>query len=55
MKPNTLLTIALSSAVLVLIASDGSVVGDSFGLFFGAISAISGYMFFNQKEIKGNK
>ena len=49
------LIISLLSAVLALISADGSAVGDSFGLFFGAISAISGYMFFNQKEIKGDK
>ena len=49
------LIIALLSAVLVLIAADGSAAGDSFGLFFGAISLLSGIMFFNQKEIKGDK
>ena len=48
------LTIALSSAVLVLISADGSQVGDSFGLFFGGVSLLSGLMFFNQK-LEGDK
>ena len=48
------LIIALLSAVLVLIAADGSAAGDSFGLLFGAISLLSGLIFFNQKDMKGN-
>ena len=51
----TNLIIALSSAVLVLISADGSAIGDGFGLFFGVISLLSGIIFFNQKEIKGDK
>ena len=48
------LIIALLSAVLVLISADGSYVGDSFGLFFGTISLLSGIIFFNQK-LEGGK